>query len=314
MVNLDKLTWEEPAGLGIRETEQQYLDAERRRIAYVAATRARDLLIIPKAGSVSPGKFLCGDFLADAPATLFQTAEAYVVGAEPAWSRQLKAVERKAPGDGSKLEEQVMEQWKKVSIEAARPRFRPVSVSALTRTSPGEETEDAGEALPLKDREGRFGGLFGSTVHHALGIMLRGSGTGTEEAVQRAAKFYGLKDHLEEAVADVTHGLEALEAAKLVGAPGPNLQLEYPVAGQWADGQLVNGYIDLVAVEDGRVDIIDFKTDTPRTGPVEQTYPQYAAQVRTYGKLLESAGVLKDRDLRCGLLFTADGSILWMDA
>ena len=105
MVNLDKLTWEEPAALGIRETEQKYLDAERRRIAYVAATRARDLLIIPKAGSVAPGKYVCGDFLADAPATLFQTAEAYVDGAEPAWSRQLKAVERKALGDGSKLEE-----------------------------------------------------------------------------------------------------------------------------------------------------------------------------------------------------------------
>ena len=54
MVNLDKLTWEEPAGLGIRDAEQKYLDAERRRIAYVAATRARDLLIIPKAGSVAP--------------------------------------------------------------------------------------------------------------------------------------------------------------------------------------------------------------------------------------------------------------------
>ena len=28
MVNLDRLIWEEPAGLDIRETEQQYLDAE----------------------------------------------------------------------------------------------------------------------------------------------------------------------------------------------------------------------------------------------------------------------------------------------
>ena len=96
MVNLDKLTWEEPAGLGIRDAEQQYLDAERRRIAYVAATRARDLLIIPKAGTVAAGKLMCGDFLAEAPATLFQTAEVYVDSAEPAWC-QLKAPERKAP-------------------------------------------------------------------------------------------------------------------------------------------------------------------------------------------------------------------------
>jgi hypothetical protein len=36
-------------------------------------------------------------------------------------------------------------------------------------------------------------------------------------------------------------------------------------------------------------------------------------QDRTYGKLLETAGLLKDRHLRCGLLFTADGSIQWID-
>ena len=109
MINLDRLTWEEPAGLGIRETEQKYLDAERRRIAYVAATRARDLLIVPKAGSVSPGRYICGDLSADVPTWLVQTAEAYVDVAEPTWSRQLKAIERKSPGDGSELEEQVAE-------------------------------------------------------------------------------------------------------------------------------------------------------------------------------------------------------------
>ncbi len=313
MINLDKLTWEEPAALGIRAAEQQYLDAERRRVAYVAATRARDLLIIPKAGSVPPGKFICGDFLADVPRRLVQTIDAYVPGAEPAWSRQLKAIERKAPGDGTELEKRVEGEWGKASVEAARPRFRPVSVSALARVSPREEAEDAIEALPLKDREGRYGGLFGSTVHHAIGLMLRSSGTSAGEAVQRAAKLYGLTEHLEEAAADVTRGLEALKAAGFARSPGSDLQLEYPVAGPWTDGQLASGYIDLVSVQDGRVDLIDFKTDMPPAGPVEQAYPKYAAQVRIYGKLLEAAGILKDRRLRCGLLFTAEGSIRWIE-
>jgi ATP-dependent exoDNAse (exonuclease V) beta subunit len=313
MVNLDKLTWEEPAGLGIREAEQKYLDAERRRIAYVAATRARDLLIVPKAGSVPAGKFICGDLLADVPEKLSQTTEAYIDGAEPAWSRQLKAVERKAPGDGSELEQRVAEQWEKVSVEAARPRFRPASVSALARVSPREETEDAVEALPLKEREGRYGGLFGSTVHHAIGLMLRKGGTSAGEAVQRAAKLYALTENLEEAAADVTRGVEALIVAGLARSPGADLQLEYSVAGAWSDGQLLSGYIDLVGVQDGRVDVIDFKTDTPLDGPVEQAYPKYAAQVRIYGRLLENAGVLKDRRLRCGLLFTADGTIRWIE-
>ena len=107
--------------------------------------------------------------------------------------------------------------------------------------------------------------------------------------------------------------LESLKAAGLARPPAADLQLEYPVAGPWSDGQLASGYIDLVAVTDGRVDVIDFKTDTPPTGPVEQKYPKYAAQVRIYGTLLDTAGILKDRHLRCGLLFTADGSIRWID-
>ena len=130
--------------------------------------------------------------------------------------------------------------------------------------------------------------------------------------MQRAAKLYGLADHLEEAVADVTRALDALRAAGLARAPGSDLQLEYPIAGPSNDGQLLNGYIDLVAVTDSSVDVIDFKTDTPPQVPVEQTYPRYAAQVRMYGNLVEAAGVLKNHRFRCGLLFTANGSIHWL--
>jgi ATP-dependent exoDNAse (exonuclease V) beta subunit len=131
--------------------------------------------------------------------------------------------------------------------------------------------------------------------------------------VQRTAKLFGLTEHLEEAAADVRRGLEALKTAGLARSPGADLQLEYPVAGPWTDGQLASGYIDFVAVEDGRVEVIDFKTDTPPPGLVEQSYPKYAAQVRICGKLLETAGILKNRHLRYGLLFTADGSIWWVN-
>ena len=147
-------------------------------------------------------------------------------------------------------------------------------MSALAGVSSNDETEEAAETLPLKDREGRYGGVFGSTVHHAIGLVLRSTRTSAQEAVQRAAELYGLEEHLEEAVADVTRSLEALRAAGVARPLGANLQLEYPVAGPWNDGQLVNGYIDLVAVEDSSVDVIDFKTDTPPSGPVEQTYPR----------------------------------------
>jgi ATP-dependent helicase/nuclease subunit A len=306
MVDLDQVTWEEPAGLGIRRTEQAYRDAERRRVVYVAATRARDLLILPKAGNVPPGRFVCGDLLADALERLMRAVETYVDGAEPAWAREVGLLVRQAPGDGADLEREVGERWGSASREAARPRFRPASVSADAPAAPAVEIE---EAYP-KQREGRYGGLFGMTVHNAIGLVIRDGGITPGEAARRAARWFGLEEHLAEAAADVERALGSLRAVGLARAPGPELQLEYPVAGAWEGGQLLGGYIDLVGVVDGQACVLDFKTDAPPRGPVEQAYPGYAAQVRAYGRLLHIAG---HRRVRCGLLFTVDGEIRWVE-
>ncbi|HXG51503.1 MAG TPA: UvrD-helicase domain-containing protein [candidate division Zixibacteria bacterium] len=315
MINLDGLAWEEPAGLGIRDTEQSYLDAERKRVVYVAATRARDLLIVPRAGEVSRGRHICADLLADAPERLVRIADAYVDGAPaPDWARQLKPATRVSPGDGAALERRVEEQWGAFAKDAARPRFLPTSVSALARAPSGPDAEDALGTSARKERAGRFGGLFGSVVHHAIGLLLRQKKLDAREAVERAASLYGLTEHLEEAVADVTRALEALAAAGLHGLPEGCLCLEYPIAGQWEEGRLATGFIDLIAVDDRRLTVIDFKTDLPPSGPIEESYPHYAAQVRAYGKLLGIAGLLVGRGLRCGLLFTADGAIRWLES
>jgi hypothetical protein len=62
-----------------------------------------------------------------------------------------------------------------------------------------------------------------------------------QDAVQRAAKLYGLAEHLEEAADDVARGVEGLKATGLARSLGAGLQLEYPVAGPWVGGQLANG-------------------------------------------------------------------------
>ncbi len=308
MIDLAGLNWEEPAGLGLRQSERAYLDAERRRVVYVAATRARDLLVVPKAGDVPPGRFVCGDLLADAPAGLTRSTEAYVEGEEPGWARDLAPHAQPRPGDAADLEKRVLDRWIAASREAARPRFRPARVSAEA----GELDEEIDVTLP-KQREGRYGGLFGSAVHHAIGLVLRNGGAAVPEAVRRAAQRYGLLELLDEAAADVARALDALRAAGLARPLGLDLQIEYPVAGPWDAGRLLSGYIDLVSVLESAVDVIDFKTDAPPQQPVERAYPEYAAQVRAYGRLLQAAGILKDRRLRCGLLFTADGGIRWVE-
>jgi ATP-dependent helicase/nuclease subunit A len=314
VMHLEGLDWEEPAGLRLKDTEKAYLDAERRRVVYVAATRARALLVIPRAGAPDPSKMVCGALLAGADPALVRELDIYLLAAEPAWAQAVQSSPQPDRADGARIEREVGERWTAAAAEAARPRFRPASVSGEAQVQPPAEEPDAPEPLPRKSREGRFGSVFGETVHRAIGILLRDRSISAEEAIQRAARRTGLGEHLEEAVGDVSRTLRGLGSEGLLGPIDPYLQIEYPVAGLWDGGQLLGGYIDLVSAGDGRLDVIDFKTDAPPVGPVEHAYPAYASQVRLYGDLLLTSGVAGRRHIRCGLLFTADGRIRRLNA
>jgi ATP-dependent helicase/nuclease subunit A len=309
-MTLDGLAWEEPPGLALRRTERAYAQAERRRLVYVAATRARDLLVIPRTGVVKPGRLICADLLAGAPGGVLELPP-YRAGTGAPWAEALGPVPRPAPGDGAAMDRRVSERWDAATAEAARPRFRPVSVSGEAHAGRAGAAEDADPAL-LKPREGRYGSLFGSTVYHALGLLFRNPALDPAEAVRAAAGHTGLAERLDEARDDVSRAWQALRAEGLARPPGPDLQVEYPLASPWDGGTLLAGYADLVSVTDDRLDVLDFKTDAPPLAPVEAAYPEHASQVRLYGSLLRAAGLVGARRLRCGLLFTADGTIRWV--
>ncbi|HXH84484.1 MAG TPA: 3'-5' exonuclease, partial [Candidatus Tectomicrobia bacterium] len=307
VVDLDRLKWEEPAGLGLARSERAYRDAERRRVVYVAATRARDLLVIPQAGASSPAKIVCAALLAGADPQSLRVMEPYVPGREPSWASPGQPAPAPVRVDAAQLAREVEQVWDAAATEAARPRFVPGGVAGEVIIDDDEPVE----AAARKPRPGRFGAAFGTTVHLAIGILLGEQVVSVEEAVRRAARITGLSTHGAEAVADVERALAALRAAGLAGSIGPALQLEYPVAGSWEGGRLLSGYVDLVAVRDGQLVVIDFKTDTPPAETVEAAYPEYAAQVQTYARLLSRSGV-SGRGWRAGLMFTGDGAIRWV--
>ncbi len=308
-MSLEGLAWEEPPGLELTQTERDYLRAERRRVIYVAATRARDLLVIPKTGAPTPGKMVCADLLGGAEAGGMRVLDTYISGSGATWARQVSAGERGIPGDAMHVFNEIAGRWEAAAQESARPRFRPVAVSEARATL--TEREPIEEPAQRKSREGRFGPLFGSAVHQAIGLLLRDPALGPAEAVRRGAALVGLTDHLDEAIADVGRAWQALQAEGLARRPGPGLQLEYPVAAAGPDGTLLMGYVDLIAATADRLDVLDFKTDAPPALPVQTAYPEYVAQVSLYGRLLP--GIVGARDSRLGLLFTADGGIRWVE-
>jgi ATP-dependent exoDNAse (exonuclease V) beta subunit len=168
---------------------------------------------------------------------------------------------------------------------------------------------DASDPHHWWGKKGRFGTMFGETVHVAIGVALK-HGKAAGEAVAAAASLTGLSAHLPDAAEDTTRALAVLSDLGIAGT-GHRYALEYPIAGLTSSGDLVAGYVDLVAfVADGMV-VLDFKTDVP-PDDVEGMPPRYVEQVRGYADALQRA--LHTGSIRAGLLFTADGVIRWLSS
>jgi ATP-dependent helicase/nuclease subunit A len=313
---LDRLTWKEPPTLDLMASERTYREAERKRVVYVAATRARDLLVLPQAEGFTGEKSITARLLEGEAAAMVLPQQAYKEGKGAAWARGLKEPSPRQLVADEQFEAELAARWDVAAVAASRPRHVPIGVASAAKAQlafvapPGDDAvADAAEPppVPRKPRKGRYGPAFGELVHGAIGQAVAGSDIGA--AVRRMATTLQYGDHLDEAAADVARAVDALRAEQLLAGSG-TLRLEYPIVGS-AEGVMLVGYIDLVHATDTHLTVVDFKTDAPVAGTVESTHPEYVAQVRSYAELLKKAGVVGMRQLRCGLLFTADGGVRW---
>jgi len=290
-IQLDGLRWSEPPGSDTATAERTMREHERRRVVYVAATRARDLLVIPQVGAPRADRILGTLLATPSPAVLTQPP--HTPAAHAAWfdaaAPAPPATARVVTGRDRELQRAFAAR----AAAASRPRHTPIAFT------------DASEPHPWWGRRGRFGTRFGATVHLAIGLTWR-AGQSPEQAVIQAASQTGLAAHLPAAAADVRRAVAALRALDLELA---SCALEYPISGLTARGELVAGYIDLVAARRDHLLVLDFKTDAP---PVDLAgvLPNYVDQVRGYAEALRAA--LSPQAVRAGLLYTADGGIRWL--
>lgn len=304
-LSLDGLSWEEPPGAALKETEKRYCDAERKRLIYVAATRARDLVVVPKAGTPDQ-KHVAGMLLAGGHGPLSLQLQTYRPAAPPVWARaiDLPLPRSLEPADDAEAARSFAAQWVEHLTACSQPRFTPMAVTVATH---GEIPPDAPLALR---RPSRFGPVFGDTVHRAIGAVLQSRSLSPTAAVARARRVTGLRDHLDEAVADVARAVTTLADLTQSGA---TMRLEYPVVGQSGDNMLV-GYIDLLIASATELIVIDFKTDLSDTSeaPLAQVFPGYVEQLRSYVSMLRGAGLVEGRTARAALLFTDLGALRWI--
>ncbi len=256
--------------------------AETIRMLYVAATRAGDMLVIPRSPGVSRGRQKLYSFLAkamvDVETIRLQDLPGLPSGEGPFTVMPKVTPENTAAGEAART------RWaadRKELLESSPPGPVSVSPSGLEKY----EVRD-GESAGV-DRESAL--LFGTVFHRMMELVLqRHRPLGAEDAAREAALEYGAGGMEEEILALGTKALgsglmkEAVAAEQLMVEPPFNL----PVTGGMLDGRL-----DLLFESNGSWTVVDFKTDDIRPEDLPARLEAYRPQGAAYAWALDCLGI-----------------------
>jgi ATP-dependent helicase/nuclease subunit A len=273
--------------------------AEGRRLLYVACTRARDWLVIPR----PPRDAQIGDFWKDllpflegAPAEEVELVDADTL---PRERRQRDPVDPRELA-GATGGDAVGVRWDAERAELVETGgYRPyVPIAALKVALRDAPSEGVAEPSPT-------GRHFGSLVHNVLEWVSLEQATAesvTAMAVALASS-YGLDAESGRRAGEAAWtalGLPVMERARRARRVWRELPLVFP------DGSdLIEGVIDLVFEEEGGLVIVDYKTDriTPEQAVAQAAH--HAPQLQLYGRGLAQAWGLPVRERL--VLFTSIG-------
>ncbi|MFC6159353.1 UvrD-helicase domain-containing protein [Kribbella jiaozuonensis] len=273
----------------VQPVDEQMDDYERRRLLYVAATRARDHLIISlhRSGNrrhSSNAELLASAGGVEAPhSTLFSSPP--VPDREPSGSPDVTPPISRT-------------EWEtRASVAQAASRARSAqSASGLEGTGPEVVLGDIdpGTAKAARSLEtppwtkGRYGTAIGRAVHAVLQVVDLSTGAGLESAVSTQCLAEGVLEY-----ADVVTALvrSALASDVVKRAAAREHWRESYVGTVQPDGTVLEGFVDLIYREDdGRLTIVDYKTDAIPAAALDSRVAYYAPQLLAYSEILPNTG------------------------
>jgi ATP-dependent helicase/nuclease subunit A len=282
--------------------------AERQRLLYVAATRARDHLVVGLHRS------------AQAPENLASLVDAEVEAFAPLWRRPTPSaavVAGPAPPETNRQPKLSIEafatereQWRRGHADRLSLEGRPSSISAtravklvMAERETQHETQRVGDGVgedlaseesgsePSLDeinrwRKGRAGTEFGRAVHATLQMIDLETGARLSELARASAVVEGIghrSGDIERVVAS------ALESPTVRSAIGARHWREFYV-GVPIGGQVLEGFLDLLIERDGGFEIVDYKTDQSETdAEIDGRMERYRFQGAAYALAVERA-------------------------
>ena len=262
--------------------DEQMGDAERRRLLYVACTRAVDHLVV----SLHRYPDSAPSPTAESGALLFHAGAADVAGArvlEPT-DRHFRAPPRPARElDWADNGEWEHERRRAFTAARWRPSVSATFLAGEADTDPGLDKGAVDLDLPPWQR-GRYGTAVGRAVHAVLqhADFRTAANVDAEAAAQCAAEgIIGMDDTVARLARSA---LAAPVVQQAIDAPHHReLFVAAPVG-----GRTVEGYIDLFVETDGGGVIVDYKTDQwPDDGQRTERVARYRRQLAAYGVVLE---------------------------
>jgi ATP-dependent helicase/nuclease subunit A len=271
--------------------DEQMDKLEKRRLLYVAATRARDHLVVSLHRAEGSHNGTAAELMANAHGATAASAAQFV--STPDEEHPTFTVQSFAPPPAHA-------DWF-AGVQTARDRSRvhaALSASGLEGTEPAvvlaePEDAEAGRAKGARDLElppwskGRYGSAIGRAVHAVLQVIDLSTGDGLDQAVAAQSVAEGLvgKDDLIRSLVQ-----SALDSEVVKRAAASQHWRETYVGTVQDDGTILEGYVDLIYREDdGSLTVVDYKTDAVPAGAIASRVAYYKPQMDAYRECLTAS-------------------------
>ncbi|HME98069.1 MAG TPA: UvrD-helicase domain-containing protein [Methylomirabilota bacterium] len=281
-----------------QEKERAYLDAERIRLVYVAATRAKDLLVVSRPARPTAG----GPWQQLAP---------YLIKVPPLPTPPISQLPLPVVPDLST-------RARAAGAAAREARARALHAPSWQVESVTGTAHRAGPyGHPLQEgrtREPDTGMAWGSLIHFLLEHAMRGPHRDRAHLERLANWFAFDTPDLRRVIPEALDTVERVMSADFwrEATAAAEHAVEVPFAVRVDDGdaapRLLHGVIDLAFATAEGWTVIDYKTDQLGAG-VEVLVARYAPQIRAYADhWSERTG----RPVRAGLHFVRSGETRWL--
>ena len=261
------------------EVDKRMRDAEAVRLLYVAATRARDHLVVSMYRSErgqSPAGTIAG--LLEGRDDLWRPLTDLADFSPPAQS----PADNRNDVDPSRHSLQARRQWIEDRERVIKRQGRPVSVAATGLANAEKEEPETDEPW----RRGRAGTSVGRAVHAVLQTIDLATGDGISETARAQAAAEGIPQRQAE-VARLARVAVDSEIVKRAVASG-RFWREVPFGVPVGDGAL-EGFVDLLFEENDGLVIVDYKTDSVEPEEVANAANRYKLQAGSYALLAQRA-------------------------